>query len=155
MDAHSRILILGSLPGQASLSAGQYYAHPRNQFWRLLGDILAQPLAEMAYAARLECLLAHGIGLWDVVASAERRGSLDAALRQVSHNDLLTLLAARPQLRLLAFNGATAWRARKPLLGAEIAMLPLPSSSPAYTLDYASKLAVWRNITQYLSSARR
>ena len=112
LDSSCRVLILGSLPGRASLQAQQYYAHPRNQFWRLLGDILRQPLNALSYPERLARLRAAGVGLWDVVAAAERQGSLDAALRSVEHNDLSRLVASLPRLRVVAFNGATAARAK-------------------------------------------
>ncbi|WP_024303091.1 DNA-deoxyinosine glycosylase [Pseudogulbenkiania sp. MAI-1] len=145
-----RLLILGSLPGDASLAAGQYYAHPRNQFWRLLGEMLGKPLAEMAYADRLDCLLAHRVGLWDVVARAERKGSLDAALNDVEHNDLLALTRSLPRLEAVAFNGGTAFRAARRLAGSPLALLALPSSSPAYTRDYQEKLAIWLQLRRYL-----
>src|SRR3546814_883544 len=77
-DARTRVLILGSLPGRASLAAGEYYANPGNGFWRLLGAAVGTELAALPYAARLEALLAHGVGLWDVIAHAERAGSLDS-----------------------------------------------------------------------------
>jgi len=150
LDSSCRVLILGSLPGRASLQAQQYYAHPRNQFWRLLGDILQQPLRALSYPERLARLGVAGVGLWDVVAAAERQGSLDAALRSVEHNDLSRLVATLPRFRVVAFNGATAARAQKQLLDQRCARLQLPSSSPAYTLGYDDKLAVWRELERYL-----
>lgn len=107
-DARTRILILGSLPGQRSLSAGHYYAHPQNQFWRLIGDVIDRNLQTLAYADRLSALLDHGIGLWDTVAEARRPGSLDSALRDVVPNDLVALVASLPSLRQIAFNGQKA-----------------------------------------------
>src|SRR5688572_7989456 len=92
VDQCTRLLILGSLPGDASLAAERYYAHPQNQFWRLLGGALGEPLAKLAYPARLERLAARGVGLWDVVASAVRPGSLDGALRSVAANPLRELV---------------------------------------------------------------
>src|ERR1700712_3367804 len=80
-DDNTHTLILGSFPGEASLVATQYYAHPRNQFWRLLGAVLDEPLPALAYEERLRRVLAHGIGVWDVLAACEREGSLDAAIR--------------------------------------------------------------------------
>ena len=99
----TRVLILGSLPGTASLAAGRYYAHPQNQFWGLSGAIIGQDLAAMAYEARLEALVQAGIGLWDTVASATRAGSLDSALRDIQAAALGELVDSLPDLR------ATTW----------------------------------------------
>ena len=151
VDAGVRVLILGSLPGEASLAASQYYAHPQNQFWRLLGSVLDWPeLAGLAYEDRLAGLLARGVGLWDVVAQAHRRGSLDAAIRDAVRNDLPGLVAGLPALRAVAFNGQTAWKARRPLEGMPLQLLALPSSSPAYTRPFADKLAVWHQLADWL-----
>ena len=152
VDAGTRLLILGSLPGDASLAAGQYYAHPRNQFWRLLGELLGRDLHALPYPDKLSALQAAGIGLWDVVAEARRRGSLDADLRDVRRNDLGRLLDSLPVLRAVAFNGATAAKASPQLAGRELAWLALPSSSPAHTLAFTAKLAVWRQLDRYLHS---
>lgn len=150
LTPRTRVLVLGSLPGQASLAAGQYYAHPRNQFWRLVGDIVGQPLATMPYPERVTSLLAAGIGLWDVVQSAERPGSLDADLRAVTYNDLRSAIGRLPQLKAVAFNGTTAARAGRHLADLPQSLLRLPSSSPAMTMAYRDKLAVWREIGRYL-----
>ena len=152
IDASTRIIILGSMPGIASLDARQYYAHPRNQFWRLMDDIGAAA-SELPYQQRLQALLAHGVGLWDVLHSCVRHGSLDAAIerRSAVPNDLLPLLRTSPVMRLCC-NGTSAYAALlrhygKPL-AAEFAYLDirrLPSTSPAYAgLRYADKLAAWR-----------
>ena len=148
--ADTRVLVLGSLPGEASLAAGQYYAYPHNQFWRLLGDVLGQDLVSLAYPARLHALLARQIGLWDGVAEAKRRGSLDMAIRDARQNDLVDLLASLPALRLVAFNGTTAARAAPQLQGLALSCLELPSSSPANTRPYADKLQVWQQIGGWL-----
>lgn len=146
VNADTRVLILGSLPGVASLAAQQYYAHPRNQFWPLLAAVLKQPdLPALAYPARLQALLAAGIGLWDVVAQAQRRGSLDANIRDAQANPLPALIAQLPRLHTVAFNGATAARAAVQLTPYPwLRVLPLPSSSPAHTLAFAEKLAAWQ-----------
>ena len=89
----TRVLILGSLPGERSLAEGRYYAHPRNLFWRLVGEAIGRDLEGLGYEARLEALLAARIGLWDTVASAMRTGSLDAAIREAEHNPLTELVA--------------------------------------------------------------
>ncbi|AXE33024.1 DNA-deoxyinosine glycosylase [Chromobacterium phragmitis] len=149
-DGRTRLLILGSLPGDASLAAGQYYAHPRNQFWRLLGELLGKDLPPLPYEARLAALRESGVGLWDVVAQASRKGSLDADLRDIRHNDLSDFAASLPSLRAVAFNGAAAARAETQLAGLGLAVARLPSSSPAHTLAYEAKLAVWRQLERYL-----
>lgn len=145
-----RLLILGSLPGEASLRAGRYYAHPQNQFWRLLGSALDEPLAELAYESRLERLRARRVGLWDMVASARRSGSLDGELRDVTANPLAELVAMLPLLRAVAFNGLTAARlGRRALRGTALALVDLPSSSPAYTLDRIAKQSRWDEIARF------
>ena len=106
----TRLLILGSLPGEASLRAGQYYAHPQNAFWRLIGAAIGREIAALPYPERLAALAAAGVGLWDVVASAERPGSGDAAIRDPEHADLAGLVARLPALRAVGFNGGTAAR---------------------------------------------
>ena len=106
----TRLLILGSLPGRASLLAGQYYGHPQNQFWRLLNEVLEVPLTANPYAHRLDLLQSKGVGLWDVITSAQREGSLDSAIREPEVSDLHSLLDRLPKLRVIAFNGGTAAR---------------------------------------------
>lgn len=145
----AKLLVLGSFPGVASLQAQQYYGHPRNQLWRLLGDSLSLPLAEADYPSRLRLLLEHKIGLWDVISETQRQGSLDSAIREPRPSDLLAQLAGLPALRTIAFNGATAAKIGLRQLGAaadNYRILTLPSSSPAYTLAYAGKLAAWATI---------
>ena len=149
VDADTRILILGSLPGDASLAAAQYYAHPRNQFWRLLGAVLAVPLADMPYPQRLAAMQQHGVGLWDVVAEASRRGSLDSAIRDARANPLAELVASLPALRVVAFNGQTAGKAAPQLAASGVPALVLPSSSPAHTLAFDKKLQEWQALGRY------
>ena len=151
VDGATRILVLGSLPGAASLAAGRYYAHPQNQFWRLTGAAIGVDLATMAYDARLAALLARGVGLWDVVASARRAGSLDAAMREVEAVDLARLIATLPALRLVAFNGRTAAAIGARTLPPGVPHVTLPSSSPAYTLAFAAKAAAWAALAAALA----
>lgn len=146
----TRVLILGSLPGRVSLQAAEYYAHPRNQFWRLLGAVLQQPLAAMSYQQRTDSMLQARVGLWDVVGSAVRDGSLDSDLRQIDYNDLRSLVQGLPNLRAIGFNGKAAARAQRQLSDLPLDLLQLPSSSPAFTMQYANKLAVWGQIGRYL-----
>ena len=149
VDKHTEILILGSLPGDASLAQQQYYAHPQNRFWHLLSDVLQNKLVEQAYEQRLQTLLEHRIGLWDVVANAKREGSLDSQIKARQDNDLLALLAQLTSLKTIAFNGGTASKLGLKILGSNASryrILQLPSSSPAFTLAYAAKLAQWKQL---------
>ena len=141
------LLILGSLPGEVSLAAQRYYAHPQNQFWRLLGAALGEPLAELAYEDRLERLSERGVALWDVVGEATRAGSLDGAIRDAIANPLRDFVQLHPQLRAIAFNGQTAARfGRKALSVSTIALIDLPSSSPAYTVPFDAKASRWAQL---------
>ena len=149
----TRLLVLGSLPGRASLAAGRYYAHPRNLFWRLIGAAIGRELAALDYEERLAALLDAGVGLWDTVASAERPGSLDANIRLHEASDLSALAAGLPALRAIAFNGATAAKIGRKELGETpgLTLLDLPSSSPAYaSLSYDRKLAAWTKLSALL-----
>ena len=154
VDADTRLLILGSLPGEASLKACQYYAHPQNGFWRLIGGVIDQPdLAAQPYAERLAMLKAHGIGLWDVIAEAERIGSLDAAIRLPRHADLKGVIAALPRLKAVAFNGGKAAREGLRVLGPErgqFVRLTLPSSSPAMARPLAWKAERWAILSPFV-----
>jgi hypoxanthine-DNA glycosylase len=156
VDADTRILLLGSLPGEASLKAVRYYAHPQNQFWRLVGGAIGVDLAAMDYDGRLAALREADIGLWDVVADAVREGSLDGAIREHRGNDLPGLIATLPKLRAIAFNGGTAGRlGRRALAGYEHPpLIDLPSSSPAYTIAFATKQAAWDCIAFWLGAAK-
>ena len=139
-------MVLGSLPGDASLAAAQYYAHPRNAFWRLIGGVLGRDLVAMPYPDRLEALKAGGVGLWDVIAGAERPGSLDTAIRNAENADLVGLVATLPRLGAVAFNGGLAARTgRRVLAGVDIGirLIDLPSSSPAHARPFAEKAAAW------------
>lgn len=156
VDAATQVLILGSLPGDASLAKAQYYGHPRNQFWPLLAAVLGEDLPAQPYLQRLETLRRRGVGLWDVLATAVRPGSLDTALREGVHNDLALLLSQLPALQAIAGNGGAACRLVRRQLGGRLApyhWLELPSSSPAYTLPLADKLSAWRRLTAYLPPA--
>ncbi len=152
VDAQTRVLLLGSLPGEQSLARAQYYAHPRNQFWRLVGDVIDVDLVDLPYPDRLKALLAARIGLWDVVASASRKGSLDGAIREHSANDLRNLVERLPALAAIGFNGGKSAMIGRKQLGPDVAapMVALPSSSPAYTLPFADKRAAWRALRDFL-----
>ncbi|MEW5826671.1 MAG: DNA-deoxyinosine glycosylase [Candidatus Bipolaricaulota bacterium] len=148
-----RVLVLGSIPSVASLAAGEYYAHRQNAFWKILSDLDVVP-ADLPYSRRIAGLRRARIALWDVLASCERRGSLDAAIVAESEvpNDIAGLIAGHPSLGAVLFNGTKAeetFRRRVlPLLdGAasrRLVFLRLPSTSPARAIPYAEKLTAWR-----------
>ncbi|WEK59484.1 MAG: DNA-deoxyinosine glycosylase [Candidatus Brevundimonas phytovorans] len=155
VDARTRVLILGSLPGDASLKAAQYYAHPRNGFWPLIGGLLGEDLPALAYDARLDRLKARGVGLWDVIASAQRSGSLDAAIRSPEAADLRGLAASLPELRAVAFNGGLAAKLGRRILADlpdpdRIALIDLPSSSPAHAISLSAKAESWAILSDFL-----
>jgi hypoxanthine-DNA glycosylase len=148
-DANTRVLILGSLPGDASLAHSQYYAHPQNKFWELLSEVVGENLRPMEYDRRLQTLLRHGVGLWDVIAEARREGSLDSKIADHAGNDLTGLLDQLPQLTTIGFNGGTAAKLGLKVLkerAAHYRIVLLPSSSPAHTLAYTKKLEQWLNL---------
>jgi hypoxanthine-DNA glycosylase len=143
----TRILILGSFPGAASLAAQQYYAHPRNQFWKLVGALVGEDLYALPYAERLPRLLAHRFGLWDVLAGCEREGSLDASIRKPAANDFARLHRLCPDLETVGFNGQTSGKFAPQFAQHGYRTVVLPSSSPAYmAVTFEQKLQVWRQL---------
>ncbi|WP_395327273.1 DNA-deoxyinosine glycosylase [Novosphingobium sp. BL-8H] len=155
VDARTRVLLLGTLPGEKSLAAGEYYANPGNAFWWLIGEVLGESdLRSRPYDLRLNTLQSHRLGLWDVIESARRQGSLDTAIREATHRDLAAFASTLPDLRAIAFNGGKAARdGRRQLAGQEgrWALIDLPSSSGAHAaMARADKLARWRQIAAYL-----
>lgn len=149
----ARLFVLGSLPGDASLAAQQYYAHPTNQFWRLLGQAIGEELQPLDYEDRLSRLADRSIGLWDVIASATRQGSLDQSIRLAEHNRVQHLLHDFPELRAIAFNGSTAAGIGRRLIGkppSHITLIDLPSSSAANTRAFDEKAAAWRQLADFI-----
>ena len=147
VDLHTRLVVLGSFPGVASLRAQQYYGHPRNQFWAILGALWGEDLVSLPYAQRLARLSAHGVGLWDAIASCEREGSLDRAIQQPRPNDLASLTRWAPGLRAIAHNGAMSARAMRQTGAVGVAVHRLPSTSPAHAgWSVERKLAAWRAV---------
>ncbi len=152
-NARARILILGSMPGAASLAAGQYYAHAQNLFWHILGEVTGAAPA-LPYAARARALKANGIALWDVLASCAREGSLDSAIDDttISVNDFVSFYRTHPQIAQVYFNGAKAEACYRryvlPLLAdaaAPSVYRRLPSTSPANaSMSRAYKRRVWK-----------
>ena len=144
-DASARILVLGTMPSVESLRQGFYYAHPHNAFWRIMAEIFGEELP-VSMEEKKSLLLRNGIALWDTLRSCEREGSLDSAIQRPEPNDIPALLAECPDIRKICFNGAASetlfMRHIGPVEGVEL--IRLPSTSPAYTLAYAKKLAVWK-----------
>jgi len=153
LDARARVLILGSFPSETSLAARQYYAHPRNHFWPILGALLDEPLAELPYTQRLARVRERGVGLWDTIVACERDGSLDAAIRNAERAEIARVRRIARGLRAVAFNGGTAARAAPAWRAAGYATLALPSTSPAYTLAVADKRAAWTALRAWLDDA--
>jgi len=143
----AKILILGSMPGIASLEAGQYYAHSRNAFWPIMGDVFgAQP--SLSYEARRSILINHGVAVWDVLKLCRREGSLDSNIRDEVPNDFAKFFEMFPRISRVLLNGGTAARSYgkyvQPLVP-ELRALAVPSTSPAYAaMRYGEKLGRWR-----------
>ena len=156
VDARTRVLLLGSLPVEASLKAERYYAHPQNQFWKLVGGAIGVDLHGLGYEARLDGLRTAHVGVWDVVADALREGSLDGAIREHRGNDLTGLIDSLPDLRAIGFNGGTASRIGRKLLAGAMhpPLIDLPSSSPAFTRPLSEKQESWDSISFWLSAAK-
>lgn len=157
VSPHTRVLVLGSFPSVKSLQSKQYYAHPQNQFWPLMQALWPDaPWPDKHdYARRCQCLLALGVGVWDVYAQCERQGSLDSAIRAAHLNDFPALLQRCPNLRVIAHNGTESFRHAKTLEkilalagGAEsVELHRLPSTSPANaSMTFEHKLTAWRAV---------
>ena len=139
------MLILGSFPSTASLAAQQYYAHPQNQFWRIVGAVIGQPLKEMDYPTRIAAVQAAGIAIWDIYATCARAGSLDSAIRDARANGIGALKESAPALRRICFNGRTAARRLREMEALGYEAVVLPSTSPAHAgMRFEEKLARWR-----------
>lgn len=154
----ARVLILGSMPGAASLAQQQYYAHPRNAFWPLMAQLLGFSTC-LGYNERLSALQTGGVALWDVIARCQRSGSLDSAIQHEQLNDFSEFFASQPDLRLIAFNGAKAWHSFKrhilPLniVPDGITLVTMPSTSPAHaSLNVQQKLLQWQKLSTFLSN---
>ena len=147
VDLNTRLLVMGSFPGAASLQAQQYYGHPRNQFWPIMAALLSVDLPALDYDQRLQCMVEQGVGLWDVYASCRRQGSLDRAIEQAAPNDLAGLAARLPALQAIAHNGAESAKAMRITGALGLPVVRLPSTSPANAgWSFDRKLAAWRAV---------
>lgn len=155
VDADTRVVILGSFPGEASLAAQQYYAHPRNHFWRILSELWRVPLVDAPYPSRLDELRRRRVGLWDVYARCRREGSLDSAIRDAVPNDLSRLVAEAPRLVAVAHNGGESARSMKVTRALGVEVHRLPSSSPANaSWSLARKVDAWRAVLEREATPR-
>jgi len=147
LDENTRLLVLGSFPGVASLRAQQYYGHPQNHFWKILGALWQQPLTEMPYPERVAALRAHGLGLWDVYQACEREGSLDADIRAAELNDFAAVRTQCPLLEAVAHNGGESYRHARHTSAFGLPVYKLPSTSPANaSWSFDRKLAAWAEV---------
>ena len=151
VDNKTRLLVLGSFPGAASLAAQEYYAHPRNQFWRVLSALFGVELwstgpGALPYAQRIAAVRARGVGIWDVYARCVRIGSLDADIKNAELNDLPGLVARLPLLRAIAHNGGESARTMRITGALGVSVVRLPSTSPANaSWSFERKLGAWRD----------
>lgn len=163
-NAGARVLILGTLPGQVSLREGQYYAHPQNQFWRIMGQLFGAS-RDLRYEQRLRRLRANRIALWDVCASAHRPGSLDGDIRSgtIVLSDFAPFLRSHRRIEMIGFNGGTAAKLYRKLVlptlpdeAREIRLETLPSTSPAHAaMSLDEKLKRWSILLDVLGRPER
>jgi hypoxanthine-DNA glycosylase len=151
VDEHSEILILGSVPGVKSLEMQQYYAHPQNQFWKLMFHLFNEEFST-DYSARLELLKTNKVALWDVIESCERKGSLDTEIKDEIDNDILELIDNHPNIKTIFCNGQKSYKNLLRILGRnfKILIIVLPSTSPLHTVKFEEKLESWKMIKDYL-----
>jgi hypoxanthine-DNA glycosylase len=143
----TRLLVLGSFPGVASLRAQRYYGHPQNQFWKILSALWCVDLVGMDYEARLAVVRVRGLGIWDVYGACEREGSLDSAIRNAELNDFAWLQQQCPRLQAVAHNGGESFRHAKHTQALGLPVHRLPSTSPANaSWSFERKLAAWSDV---------
>ena len=147
----SKILILGSVPGAKSLEMQQYYAHPQNQFWKIIFELLKEDFTS-DYQKRTEIIRKNYIALWDVIDTCEREGSLDTKIRNEEHNDIIKILREHPTIKAVFCNGQKSFKNLKKILGkdSEIPIFFLPSTSPLHTVSFDKKLAEWEILKTFL-----
>jgi hypoxanthine-DNA glycosylase len=150
VDAGTRVLVLGSFPGIASLAARQYYAHPRNHFWPIMEALLGETVVTLPYAKRLARMRERGVGLWDIIVACHRPGSSDGAIRAAERGAVGRVARTARNLEVVCFNGAMAARAETTWRDAGYETLKMPSTSPAHTRPLMEKLRAWRVLEPWL-----
>jgi len=151
IDKHSKILILGSIPGVKSLEKQQYYGHPQNKFWKIMFELLNEDFTE-DYTERIQILKKHHIALWDVIDSCERKGSLDSEIKNEEANRIDELLENHPDIKAIFCNGGKSYKNLQKMLGKnyKIPVFLLPSTSPLHTISFERKLEEWKKIKIFL-----
>ena len=147
----AQILILGSVPGVKSLEMQQYYAHPQNQFWRIIFHLFNENYTS-DYVEKLQVLKRNKIALWDVIDTCERKGSLDSEIRNEETNDIRQLLKNYPNIKAIFCNGQKSFKNLQKILGKECAIpiFVLPSTSPLHTISFEKKLREWEILNSFL-----
>ncbi|MGY0398650.1 MAG: DNA-deoxyinosine glycosylase [Ostreibacterium sp.] len=148
INKNSKILILGTLPGEDSLKFQQYYGHKRNQFWRLIGEIVGESLHDLPYEQKKDAILRHHLAIWDTLKMAKRQGSLDNNIHDIVHNNIPELLQQYPNIQCIGFNGKHSRKFFKQHEShlTKLKLINLPSSSPAYTVAFEKKLVLWETL---------
>jgi hypoxanthine-DNA glycosylase len=151
VDEQSEILILGSVPGVKSLEMQQYYAHPQNQFWKLMFYLFDEEFS-FNYQERLDLLKRNNVALWDVIESCERKGSLDTEIKDEIDNNIPQLIINHPNIRIIFCNGQKSYKNLLKILGKnfKIPIVVLPSTSPLHTVKFEEKLESWKIVKDYL-----
>lgn len=151
VDKSSKILILGSVPGVKSLQMQQYYAHPQNNFWKLMFHLVDTEFSS-DYHTRLQLLKKHRIALWDVIESCERKGSKDTDIKSEIDNDIQELINSHPNIKIIFCNGQKSYKNLLKVVGKNfiIPIIVLPSTSPLHTIKFEEKLEQWKIIKDYL-----
>lgn len=149
IDNQTKILILGTMLGEASLAADKYYAHPRNAFWKIMADVLNNGKPFENYTEKLNCLKAHHIGLWDNLKYCERKGSLDSDIKEEYPNDIAEMLKKHPSIEQILLNGKKSeafFKKYQSALLPKINVRTMPSTSPANArLSYDKKCEIWKD----------
>ena len=159
IDAQSRILILGTMPGPEALRRREYYGFPGNHFWRILFKLFETPVSfeKAKYADKIELLKREHIAIWDVIGSCRRVGASDSAIKNVEPNDIPGLLHKHPQLRAIFCNGQTSKKLFDKYFKSKITLnsFVLPSTSPAHaSMSFQAKFESWRDIRRFLAAER-
>jgi len=154
----AKVLILGSIPGRQSLDTQQYYANPRNHFWPIISNLLNRDITSLNYDEKCLFLQENNIALWDVIASCEREGSLDSAIRKEKMNDLALLIKKFPTIQWIGLNGTKAYQSyqkylkKQPILSIPFTKLPSTSPVPGKNVkSFTEKVVSWQVLTEYLN----